>query len=181
MNRSWFLLAAAMVYALVAVGASCSDGDDDNNDGGATWTDAESGLEWQDDSLPTMNWPDAVAYCEDLEFGGDSDWRLPSIGELRTLVRGCDATATGGLCEVTDECLEQSCENDICLGCENNNGPGVGGEYWPAELADNSTMAWSSSTVADNVGNAFVLIYSYAGITNAFVKDSNELTVRCVR
>lgn len=181
MNRLCKVFALAVSLALIVCGASCSGDDDDDDDNPATWTDGESGLVWQADSLPIMNWPDAMNYCEALEFGGASDWRLPTIGELRTLVRGCDATATGGACGVTDECLEQSCENDPCGGCENNGGPGPGGEYWPADLGGDTTLTWSSSTVADDEDNAWAILFYSADITEGFVKNTNELTVRCVR
>ena len=33
-----------------------------------------------------MEWREALAYCEDLEWGGFDDWRLPNIMELRSIV-----------------------------------------------------------------------------------------------
>jgi hypothetical protein len=46
-------------------------------------------LMWQDNAdanTITKGWTDAVAYCEDLTLGGYSDWRLPSIEELRSII-----------------------------------------------------------------------------------------------
>ncbi len=38
---------------------------------------------FQDADLPKqMNWDNAMSYCEDLNFAGFSDWRLPTIEEL---------------------------------------------------------------------------------------------------
>jgi hypothetical protein len=46
-----------------------------------------TGLEWQQDTAPnTYTWDQAISYCENLTLGGHSDWRLPTIKELSTLV-----------------------------------------------------------------------------------------------
>ncbi len=53
----------------------------DNGDG--TITDLNTGLTWQKEP-PTKgySWQEAHDYCENLELGGHSDWRLPSAKEL---------------------------------------------------------------------------------------------------
>ncbi len=49
--------------------------------------DSISKLEWQDDAVgSTMVWEDAITYCEDLSLGGYSDWRLPNVNELKSIV-----------------------------------------------------------------------------------------------
>ena len=49
--------------------------------------DSISKLEWQDDAVgSTMAWEDAITYCEDLSLGGYSDWRLPNVNELKSIV-----------------------------------------------------------------------------------------------
>ena len=49
--------------------------------------DNVSGLEWQQETAPgTYTWDKAINYCENLTLGGHSDWRLPTIKELSTLV-----------------------------------------------------------------------------------------------
>ncbi len=56
-----------------------------NDDG--TITDTNSGLMWQrktDDS--GMNWQEALNYAENLSLAGYTDWRIPSLKELRTIV-----------------------------------------------------------------------------------------------
>ncbi|MES9969578.1 MAG: DUF1566 domain-containing protein [Candidatus Thiodiazotropha sp.] len=57
----------------------------DNRNG--TITDAAMNLMWQqaDDGQP-RDWSQALAYCEASNLAGYSDWRLPNIKELQTLV-----------------------------------------------------------------------------------------------
>ena len=46
-------------------------------------------LMWQDNSeakSTKLNWKDANAYCQDLDLAGHSDWKLPSIKELQSIV-----------------------------------------------------------------------------------------------
>lgn len=52
-----------------------------------TVTDHTTGLQWQDDAVSASTartWQQAVDYCDDLSFGGYTDWRLPSRKELVT-------------------------------------------------------------------------------------------------
>jgi hypothetical protein len=55
--------------------------------GSGTVLDNETGLMWQHPYLDgSRTWRNALVYCEELSVGGYSDWRLPSIKELQTLV-----------------------------------------------------------------------------------------------
>ena len=56
----------------------------DNGDG--TVTDTYTSLMWQQDGLTEKTWEQALSYCEGLSLGGYTDWRLPTIKELRSLV-----------------------------------------------------------------------------------------------
>jgi len=58
-----------------------------NNKNG-TVTDNVTGLMWQDTKDVTHNftWDKATQACQKLELGGYSDWRLPAIDELSTLI-----------------------------------------------------------------------------------------------
>jgi Protein of unknown function (DUF1566)/Viral BACON domain len=55
----------------------------DNGDG--TVTDISSGLMWQKFSSSNKTWEQALAYCAGLNLGGHTDWRLPTVKELRSL------------------------------------------------------------------------------------------------
>lgn len=57
----------------------------DNNDG--TVTDVNTGLMWQKTpDFKRHNFYDAFTYVENLEIGGYTDWRLPTIKELYSLL-----------------------------------------------------------------------------------------------
>ena len=105
-----------------------------------TWTDPGTKLMWQvqaqNNNGQWVTWQRAKDYCANLELGGYTDWRLPTISELRSLIRDCDKTVTGGTCGVTDECLEERClKSDMvsCLGCKQIKGP-ANGCYWPGNM-----------------------------------------------
>lgn len=66
-----------------------------NSDGSLThtgWTDPETKLVWSPET-EKMSWGEAKTYCEALKLDGKSDWRLPTIQELRRSV--CKVTGYG--------------------------------------------------------------------------------------
>ena len=82
---------------------------------------------------------DAVRYCEQVAFGGYADWRLPTIEELRTLVRGNPATETDGECPLVNDSVSSDMNDPACVPVTEYGGPGTdaGGCYWPPELTGN--------------------------------------------
>ena len=63
----------------------------DNGDG--TVTDNCTGLMWQKDPgdvtpvvFDNVPWCEALRYCNELQFAGHGDWRLPNVRELQSLV-----------------------------------------------------------------------------------------------
>jgi hypothetical protein len=56
----------------------------DNGDG--TVTDTGTGLVWQQMEPRWMEWGGAVSYCAGLALGNASDWRLPNVKELESLI-----------------------------------------------------------------------------------------------
>ena len=145
-----------------------------------TGKDPTSGLTWQ--VTPTggaMNWSDAKAYCTGLSLAGGG-WHLPTIGELRTFIRGCPATEDGGSCNVEEgDCLTLSCRDGSCGGCSGFDGPGEGGMYWPDEIQGNWDWYWSSSPVKDFVYHAWYVDFYSGYVYNVAV--TFDLLVRCVR
>lgn len=57
----------------------------DNGDG--TITDKATGLMWmQNDSGSGMTWENALSYAENNTFSGYTDWRLPDVKELQSIL-----------------------------------------------------------------------------------------------
>ncbi|MBN2826175.1 MAG: DUF1566 domain-containing protein [Campylobacterales bacterium] len=69
--------------------------------------DAKTNLYWQKvPSSEKFNFSDAIAYCENLEYGSQSDWRTPNLYELKSLVdysKYKPAIATGLIAIKTDD------------------------------------------------------------------------------
>jgi hypothetical protein len=104
------------------------------------WCDTVSGLCWQNPPDPDrMNPVMGRFYCQGLVLAGHVGWRLPSISELRTLIRGCPSLETGGECPITDECdFEGEQVWDSSCGGEGAMCPAHEGYYWAPELTDTS-------------------------------------------
>jgi hypothetical protein len=146
---------------------------------GETWTDPATGLTWQvEPESGYVSWEGAGDVCGALSLAGQADWRLPTISELRTLVRGCPSTESDGSCGVTDECLGLSCQDESCYDCEPGNGP-TDGCYGRPELSEACDYLWSSSGVDGGGARAWAL-----GFTGAFVYKPRTFYgfhARCVR
>jgi hypothetical protein len=56
------------------------------DNGNGTVSDITTGLMWQQTEAKVMTWEKALAHCEGLALAGYTDWRLPNIRELATLV-----------------------------------------------------------------------------------------------
>jgi hypothetical protein len=55
-------------------------------DSAKTWEDSSTGLTWTvEDNGSDMNWNQANSYCESLNLGGHTGWRLATLEELEGL------------------------------------------------------------------------------------------------
>ena len=158
---------------------------------GGGWLDEMTGLCWQDPQRPSEehgrdDWTldEATNYCANLSLGGHGpgEWRLPTISELRSLVRGCNATASDGACLVTDSCATCSClcgtatDSDPCEGCGS---PPAGQPYfWPAGMLPGWFTRYLSSS-HDEAGNVWTLSFHDAAVTAC--SGGCMAGIRCVR
>ena len=109
----------------------------DNGDG--TVTDFDTGLMWQQgDSATPEIWSAANTYCTGLSLAGKTDWRLPEIKELTSIVDY----------RYTNPAIDK------------NRFPGTNASlYWSASsYAASSTSAWRVG-----FSSGHVLSYSKAG------------------
>jgi hypothetical protein len=174
MKKSFFLALVALLILAVGI-ASYSAGEKDDK---SAWTDPATGLMWQ--ISPTgggMNWAHAKTHCEQLNLGGHADWRLPTIAELRSLIRGCPPTESGGACETTDSCTTLDCGKDACRGCPDHERPT--GVCWPGELGGATWFYWSASPVADTAIYAWGVHFRVGSVLGDFT--ALDRLVRCVR
>jgi hypothetical protein len=125
-----------------------------------------------------MEWSEADGHCGELELCGENDWRVPSISELRPLIRGCPEALTDGACGVDDDCLETTCAGEECDGCASGAGPDDAC-YRPTELSGPCSWTWSSSTNDTTSSAAWMVEFDTGGI--ASWGKGNPLYVRCVR
>lgn len=166
-------------------GDTGSDGDSESeadSEVALVWEDSASGLMWQNhDADSELAWASAVAYCDALDLAGYTDWRLPGIGELRSLVRGCAALESAGACNVREgECLTGSCKNESCADCSFRAGTGPGGCYLDAGMVSGAQCPlyyWSSAS--EGSATAWCLSFESASLRN--YGTHNTLGVRCVR
>ena len=161
----------------------CTPGEPCCNDAGEfeeCWIDDGTGLVWElEPAGGNPNVADAVTYCQGLTLLGSSGWRVPTVDELRTLVRGCEDTQTGGACELTDDCATTDCRNDACDGCIDaaNAGPGMFGCYWDPNLLGTCGRYWAITDPGGGLG--WIVDYDDATVRQATAALPAGL-VRCV-
>lgn len=157
--------------------AADDDADDDAADDDA---DAFADLIWQDPPAEEkMTWFEAIEYCKNASIDGQDEWRLPSISELRSLIRGCAATELGGSCGITDDCAHALCWNSTCSGCGFLEGPGVGGAYWPEGMSGEIDWYWSYSQIEGDDVRAWGVYFDVGDVGAYYFGAHNN--VRCVR
>lgn len=180
-----FIFAMAVMGCDHAVAPAGDHGTDAGYEpaGGACpgWEDQATGLCWSNPTVEaTGGWAAGQAYCTDLGAG----WRVPSVGELRTLLRvgepadaGCAANLPGGACGVTAACAGPACAGD-CGACTPVEGPGAYGLYQDAALSAVNFL-WADTPVGGEPG-AHWLLYLEAGEVLWDLDTAGHVGVRCL-
>ncbi|MCI5134311.1 MAG: DUF1566 domain-containing protein [Candidatus Electrothrix sp. AW2] len=140
----------------------------DHGDG--TITDTKTGLIWkrcaeglsgdncEHGKLEKYTWGEAMQRAKDVDYAGYSDWQLPSIEELKTLVYCSKGVDKYGSCN------------------DGSKEPTINQQAFPNT---EKWSYWSGTPIAYNSGSAWVVFFNYG---NPFALNrSNDLAVRLVR
>ncbi len=132
------------------------------------------GLQWSKKAPERMNWSSALEYCKNLEEEGYSDWHLPNISELRTIIINCPGSQAGGDCRVKDpDCLSSNCWSRDSCSCDGSE------ESYSALGDDKNTWLWSSSERSDGSKHAWYVTFLGGKVRDDY-KNYNRY-VRCAR
>ncbi len=142
--------------------------------------DSTSGLMWTSRTAAHFFWNSAKSVCDSLIYAGFSDWRLPNIDALRTLIQNCPNTSTGGKCKISSSCHSYEYYDcyveDDCRTCGANN---------PSISKLNDTISLWSSTVNNGLGTTdespWLVDFSDGSINIYHYYSGETPYVRCVR
>jgi len=123
---------------------------------GTIWKDTQSGLSWQKNiSKKTYSWRDAKKYCNNLDFAGYTNWKLPTKKELSSLMS------------------KESYKN---------NKSHIGKTHIKKALLKSMQMEWqtfwSATESLNNTRNAWNIYFDYG--SGEYYDKSNENYVRCI-
>ena len=86
---TYYLATKSSIYNVMCVrgkGLPAANFEISNVSGDSIAKDTSSGLVWQKTYTEIKTWQEALAYCENLEYAGFSDWRLPNKNELASII-----------------------------------------------------------------------------------------------
>ena len=148
--------------------------------------DYSSGLVWSA-SFEKTNWRDAVDYCFRHSENSGKAWFIPTIDEVRTLVKKCPKAEYGGICRISEAkgllSIYDAGARESCFCYEKGS---KSSEY---NKFGDSGLFWSSSARSDNPGYAWGVFSgpisygagSYNGVEIVNVAKTYEYGyVRCV-
>jgi len=121
-----------------------------------------NGLMWLKDKGVSLNQSSAIYYCDNLYLGGYTDWRLPTVAELKGLVY---------------------CSNGKPTPLENNENCSDGDwrSYTPPTIDLSAFFcALEGYTTVDGTGSLGWMTSFINGATTQ-MSDASRMRVRCVR
>ncbi|MBR4532577.1 DUF1566 domain-containing protein [bacterium] len=136
--------------------------------------DAGTNLYWQKDSAQIDSWKEALSYCENLEYAGFDDWRLPNKNELLSLVdyskAGTEAEVLSSFPGMTPDIFWSS----------------TGADYgaWLVYMKDGTLGVTGGENLNGGPGDDIVVnAYFMRSIKRDEIEEEEELypVVRCVR
>jgi len=80
------VLTMLLIFQVIGMGSVSGEGNRFWLPSDGTVVDNHTGLQWEQGYGSHGNWIQALAYCENLELANYSDWRLPNIKELQTII-----------------------------------------------------------------------------------------------
>ena len=143
-----------------------------------TWYDEKNKLCWENPPSDYLwTFAEAQDYCEQK----DGDWRVPSVQELISLIRGCQngnettnsiTSLCSPVCETTNGIYH--CDSIYnCQMCEE-------GTYWPNALTGTNRVYWSSTYYLSS-SMAWGVRFQYGDAYNNGYIEGSTMLVRCVR
>lgn len=131
------------------------------------------GMLWSPVSEKKLSFKEADVYCSSLNIGGYSDWHLPAIDDLRTLVRHCPNLEPDGACRLSEDggcLLARKCLNKNKCKCSSS------GKY--SKLND-AVAIWSSSVNSSDSKEAYFFDFGSGKIEVQYI--GVKAFVRCIR
>ena len=164
MRKIVFVVLSIFVFSSYIAGQAvtkkCQDDD--------KFCDKIGDLNWSDKSDDVYTWKAAKDYCKKM------DGRLPTVSELRSLIKECPSTQTGGECKVADKCLDYNdCRDSKCIGCI----LATDGKY---SVLKDIGWFWSSSTPSEDAFGVWTVRFDY-GLVAYSRKNFDKRHVRCVK
>ena len=126
-------------------------------------------LMWENVANPEehrMNWYDAMEYAKNLRLGGYDDWRLPTIEELRTVVRKCGGINVTFGDDGFEAVIDKNLANESYL--ENCQTKGFFPDFY-----------WSFTSIVGFEDDAWGVLFG-GGFDGGSAKSDSDY-VRCVR
>ncbi|MHC1782293.1 MAG: DUF1566 domain-containing protein [Anaerolineaceae bacterium] len=150
----------------------------DNSDG--TVTDLVTGLMWQQSPGKKVTFEQAVNGADSLDLGGFSDWRLPTIKELYSLIRfdGGDVSPCmqGGECTALP--FIDNRYFDFQYGDTSTGERVIDSQYWSSTQYISTTMNGSATTFGVNFADGRIKGYPSGNGPNGALKTEYALYVR---